>query len=176
MFTEQWQPYANNLRAIKIDQENLRFWWFSQFFLAKSKQKLFCKTKIPWMTKIFGSNRFNKLNRFHQKTKRVNSVRKQDLCVVLKLDNISRPKTLEAWHNFAQWLVANTLCLEMIQLHKQKDGFKETWELDLYWKSRPVFQHFKYGIEIRIWSVNQDNSQSSVRFFTEWSNMWSTQF
>ena len=25
------------------------------------------------------------------------------------------------------------------------------------------FQHFKYGIEIRIWSVNQDNSQSSVR-------------
>ena len=25
------------------------------------------------------------------------------------------------------------------------------------------FQHFKYGIEIRIWSVNQDNSQSLVR-------------
>ena len=24
-------------------------------------------------------------------------------------------------------------------------------------------QHFKYGIEIRIWSVNQDNSQSWVR-------------
>ena len=25
------------------------------------------------------------------------------------------------------------------------------------------FQHFKYGIELRIWSVNQDNSQSWVR-------------
>ena len=25
------------------------------------------------------------------------------------------------------------------------------------------FQNFKYGIEIRIWSVNQDNSHSSVR-------------
>ena len=25
------------------------------------------------------------------------------------------------------------------------------------------FQHFKYGIEIRIWSVSQDNSQSWVR-------------
>ena len=25
------------------------------------------------------------------------------------------------------------------------------------------FQHFKYGIEIRIWSVNQDNSHSWVR-------------
>ena len=25
------------------------------------------------------------------------------------------------------------------------------------------FRHFKYGIDIRIWSVNQDNSQSWVR-------------
>ena len=33
----------------------------------------------------------------------------------------------------------------------------------LYWKSRPVIKHFKYGIEIRIWSVNQDSSQSWVR-------------
>ena len=35
--------------------------------------------------------------------------------------------------------------------------------MDLYWKSRPVFQHFKYGIEIRIESVNKDNSHSWVR-------------
>ena len=28
---------------------------------------------------------------------------------------------------------------------------------------RPVFQYGKHGIEIRIWSVNQDNSQSWVR-------------
>ena len=35
----------------------------------------------------------------------------------------------------------------------------------MYWKSRPVFQHFNYGIEIRIESVNQDNSHSWVRFF-----------
>ena len=27
-----------------------------------------------------------------------------------------------------------------IQLHNQKDGFKETWELGLYWKSQPVFK------------------------------------
>ena len=34
--------------------------------------------------------------------------------------------------------------------------------MDLYWKSRPVsFQHFKYGIQIRI--ENQDNSHSWVR-------------
>ena len=35
------------------------------------------------------------------------------------------------------------------------------------------FQHFKYGIEIRIWSVNQDNSQSWSEYLMERSNMWS---
>ena len=28
--------------------------------------------------------------------------------------------------NFNQWLVANTLFLEMVHLHNQMDGFKET--------------------------------------------------
>ena len=37
------------------------------------------------------------------------------------------------------------------------------------------FQHFKYGIEIRIWSVNQDNSQSWVRISYGTINMWSIQ-
>ena len=31
-------------------------------------------------------------------------------------------------------------------------------------RNGPVFQHFKYGIEIRSWSVNQDNSQSWSEF------------
>ena len=39
---------------------------------------------------------------------------------------------------FVQWLVANTLFPETINHHNQKDGFKETRELGLYWKSRPV--------------------------------------
>ena len=128
--TEQWQLYAKNLRAIKIDQWNLRYWWDNQLFLVKLKQKLLSTMKIPWMTKSFGSNTFNKLNRFHQKTKRVNSVRKQDLCVLLKWDSISWPRTLLISDNFAQWLVANTFCLETIQLNKQKDGIKgniEDW-------------------------------------------------
>ena len=86
-------------------------------------------------TRIFHCNNMkNESNYFHQKTEWVNSVRKQDLCVLLKLDNISWPRTLVILDNFAQWLVANTLCLEMIQLHNQKDGSREIQELDPYWK------------------------------------------
>ena len=123
----------------------------------------FARWRSHWMTKSFGSSTFNKLNRFHQKTNWVNFVRKQDLCVLLKLDNISWPGTLLILDNFKQWLVANTPFHETTKLLNQKGGSKEIWELDLYWKSRPVFQHFKYGIEIRIKSVNQDDSHSWAR-------------
>ena len=50
-------------------------------------------------------------------------------------------------------LVVNTLFQEMTNHHNQKDGFRETQELDPYWKSRPV-----------ICTVNMDlKSESGLR-------------
>ena len=173
---EQWQLYAKNLRTIKIERENLRYWWVNQLSLAKSKQKLLCKTKIPWMTKLYDSSTFNKLNRFHQKTEWVNSVRKQDLCVLLKLDNISWQRILVILDNFAQWLVANTLYLEMIQLLNQKGGSKEIWELDLYWKSRPVFSTSNMELKFELSPWIKTVLILGSEFPMERSNMWSIQF
>ena len=65
--------------------------------------------------------------------------------------------------NFVQWLVVNTLFLETIQLHNQKDGFKENMRIGPVLEVTTILKNFKYGIEIRIWSVGQDNSQSWVR-------------
>ena len=57
----------------------------------------------------------------------------------------------------------NTLFREVTN-HHNKDGFRETQELDPYWKSRPVsYLYGKHGIEIRIWSLSEDNTQSLVR-------------
>ena len=39
---------------------------------------------------------------------------------------------------FARELVVNPLFQEVTNHHNQKDGFRETRELDPYWKSRPV--------------------------------------
>ena len=72
--------------------------------------------------------------------------------------------TLVISDNFVQWLVVNTLFQEVTNHQNQKDGFRETKELDPYWKSRPVIYGGKYGIEIRIWSLIQDNTHSWVRF------------
>ena len=162
-----------SMKTTKIERGNLRFWWVNQLFSVKLTQKFFCRMKTFWIIKFFGSSTFNKLNRFHQKTDWVNFVRKQDLCVLLKLDNISWPKTLVILDNFVQWLVVNTLFLETIYLHNQKDGFKEISELDLYWKSRPVFStsHMKLKFELSPWTNTILILGSE--FPMEWSNTWS---
>ena len=44
-----------------------------------------------------------------------------------------------------------------------KGWIQENMRIGLVLGVTAIFRHFKYGIEIRIWSVNQDNSQSWVR-------------
>ena len=52
----------------------------------------------------------------------------------------------------------------MIELHTQAEGWiQRNMRIVLVLEVTTSFQHFKYGIEIRIWSVNQDNSRSWVR-------------
>ena len=85
-------------------------------------------------------------------------------------------KALVILDNFAQWLVANTHYLEMIQLLNQKDVFKEIWGLDLYWKSRPVSStsnmELKFGLSPWIKTIPILGSE----FPMERSNMWSILF
>ena len=64
--------------------------------------------------------------------------------------------------NFVQWLVVNTLFLEMIQL-QPKGWIQGNMRIGPVLEVTTSFQNYKYGIEIRIWFVNQDNSQSWVR-------------
>ena len=92
--------------------------------------------KTLQIIKFYGNSTWNESNHVHQNTKRVDSVWKQDLYVLLKWDNIaSQPK------GWIQGNMRSGLVLEVTT----------------------SFQSGKHGIEIRIWSVGQDNSQSWVR-------------
>ena len=81
--------------------------------------------------------------------------------------------------NFVQWLVVKTLFPETIQLHNQKDGFKEICELGLYWKSQPVFffkkKNFKYELKFEsgLWVKTILNLGSE--YLMERTNTWSMQ-
>ena len=60
------------------------------------------------------------------------------------------------------------VCREYILLRDDPDFQPKRWiqgnmRIGLVWEVTTSFQHFKYGIEVRIWSVNQDNPQSWVR-------------
>ena len=66
-------------------------------------------------------------------------------------------------HNFAQWLVANTLYLEDDPASQPKGWIQRNMRIGLVLEVTTSFQHFKYGIEIRIESVNQDDSHSWIR-------------
>ena len=44
-----------------------------------------------------------------------------------------------------------------------KDGFRETRELDPYWKSGPVICTANMELKSEIWSLRKDNSQSWAR-------------
>ena len=62
-----------------------------------------------------------------------------------------------------QRLVVNTLFQEVTDHNNQKDGSREAQKLDPCWKLRPVCLYGKHGVEIRIWSLSEDNTQSWVR-------------
>ena len=77
--------------------------------------------------------------------------------------------------NFVQWLVANTLFPEMMNHHNQEDRFKETRELDLYWKSQPVFNTANMGLKFESGLWVKIILSLGSEYPMEQINMWSTQ-
>ena len=66
--------------------------------------------------------------------------------------------TKDNGEQFMQWLVVNTLSQEMTMHHNQEDGSRETQTLDPVLEVTTSCLHGKYGVEIRNWSLNGDNT------------------
>ena len=136
------------------------YWWDNQLFAVKTRQ-MFLWRMTSRNTRIFYcSDMKNESNCYHKKTKWVNFVRKQDLYMLLKWDNVSWRKTLVISDNFIQWFVVNTFFQDVMDHHNQEDWLREIQKSDPYWKSSYLYG--KHEIEIRIWSLRRDNSHSGV--------------
>ena len=70
-----------------------------------------------------------------------------------------------------QWLVVNTLFQEVTDHHNQKDGSKETQKIGPVLQVTTSYLHGKHGVEIRIWSLNGDNTHSWVRILMDQINL-----
>ena len=122
-------------------------------------------------TRIFHcDNMKNESNSSHKKTKWVNSVWMQDLYMLLRLDSISWRKTLK--NSYLRKLVMNTLFQEMTDHHNQKDGFRETRELDPRWKLRPIvcMENMELKSESGLWVETTLNPGSE--FLIDQINSW----
>ena len=62
-----------------------------------------------------------------------------------------------------QWPVVNTLFQGKMDHHNREVGSRETQKFGPVLEVRTSFLHVKYGVEIRIWSLNGDNTHSWVR-------------
>ena len=140
--------------------------------LGEIKAEVPVHDENPETTKSFLRNMFNKLNHFHQKTEWVNSVRKQDLCVLSKLDNISWPETLVILDNFNQWLVANTPFHRDDKASQPKGWIRGNMRMDLYWKSRPVFSTSSTELKFELSPWIKTIVILGSEFLMEQSNMW----
>ena len=130
--------------------------------------------KTSLHTRIFYCNDMkNESKCFHRKTKWVNFVWMQDSYMLLRLDSISWQKTLE--NNSLRELVVNTLFQEVTNHHNRKDGFRETRELDPYWKWRPVacMVNTELKLESGLWVKTTLNLGSE--FLMDQINLWSIQ-
>ena len=66
-----------------------------------------------------------------------------------------------------QWPVVKTLFQETKKRHNQKDGSKGTPKLDPYWKLQPVTLHGKFEVEMRLLSLNRDNTHTGSEFLVD---------
>ena len=71
--------------------------------------------------------------------------------------------TKDTGNNFMQRLVVNTLFQVKTDHHNQKDGFRETQKIGPVLEVTTSYLYGKHGIEIRIWSLSEDNCHSWVR-------------
>ena len=165
VFTEQSQRYVKSMNPFTRERGD-PLWEGNRVphsCQAWSRQKCYWIV-MTLLTKIFYCTSMDyELKSNHNKTNLENFVGCRIFWLLLKSESISWRKTLQNSHNFVQWLAVNTLCQETKKHHNQKDGSQGTPKLGPYLEIATCCLHGKYGVEIRIWSFNIDNTHSWVR-------------
>ena len=142
--TEQWQLYAMNMKATKIERGNPFFWWDSQLFSEKSKKKFLFMMKNPETTKSFCNKMFNKL--------------------IAKLSKFCKEAGFMHVFEIGQYFVSkdtgslrqsrSVACREYTLPRDDKASQPKGWirgnmRIGPVLEITTSFQHFKYGIELK---------------------------
>ena len=117
------------------------------------------------LTKIFYCKKYGEqIEKLSQQDKLSKYCMDAGFWMLLKSDSISWRKILQNSHNSQmQWLVVSTLCQETKKHLPQKVGSEGTPKIGPVLEVTTCCLQGKYGVEIRIMSLSEDNSHSWVR-------------
>ena len=147
-----------NMKATKIALGNPLYWWVSQLFLEKSKPKYLLMMKNPKTPKIILQQYFQQVNSLSPENRLSKFCKEAGFMSVVEVGQyfVTRNAS-EFQHTIA--------CREYTLPRDDKASEPKGWirgntRIGLVLEVTTSFQHFKYGIEVRIESVNKDNSHS----------------
>ena len=161
MSTEQWQLYAMNMKTTKMERGNLLYWWGQSIILGEIKAEVLVHDEDPRDDQII----------LQQYVQQVESLSPEN-----KLSKFCKEAGFMRVVEVGQYFVTRdagefkqtVACREYTLPRDDKDSQPKGWirgnmRIGPVLEVTTSFQHFKYGIEIRIKSVNQDDSHSWVR-------------
>ena len=138
--------------------------------LSEIKAEVPLENDIPSHQNLLLQRCEERIEKLSQENKVSKFVWMQDSYMLLRLDSISWLRTLE--NNSLRRLVVNTLFQEMTDHQNRKDGYRDTRELDPFWKLRPVV--YSVNMELRwefgLWVKTTLNPVSE--FLMDQINSW----
>ena len=164
MSTEQWQLYVKNLRAIKIDQENLRFCWVNQLIvLGEVKAEDPLQNENPMNDQIIWQQYIQQVESLSPENKVSKFCKEAGFMRVVEVGQYFVTKDTGDFRQF-QSVACREYTLPRDDPASQAKGWIQgNMRIGPVLEVTTSFQHFKYGIEIRIESVNKDSSHFWVR-------------
>ena len=87
----------------------------------------------------------------------------QDFWMLLRMDSISSRKTLEISHNLTQWSVVSITLPREDEVSHSKNWIQGNTKIGSVLEVAISYLHVKHGVEIRIMSLNRDNTHSWIR-------------
>ena len=158
---EQWQRYVMNTMTSQIAWGNPSYWRVSQLFLEKSKLEVPVQDKGLEDAKILMQNYFQQVNSLSPENRLDKFCKEAGFMSVVEVGqyfvtrNVSEFVHAVACHEYTHPR-DDPAC-------KPKGWIKGNTRIGPVLEVTTSFQQFKYGVEVRIQSMKEDNSHSWVR-------------
>ena len=163
MSTEQWQPYARNLKTIKIERGKLVILVGQSIVLGEVKAEVPFQNENPMNDQIIWQQYIQQVESLSPENKVSKFCKEAGFMRVVEVGQYFVTKDTGDFRQF-QSVACREYTLPRDDRASQPKGWIQgNMTIGLVLEVTTSFQHFKYGIEIRIKSVNQDNSHSWVR-------------